>query len=1120
MEQQRGPEPSDRVSLVERLREQFGSEIDPGISLEPSTKLPEVALGVSGDALPSSGVLSRLESRGSLATRYRLDGEIARGGMGAILEVWDEDLRRHLAMKVALSSEGEGSLSKPENLDARVLARFLEEAQVTGQLDHPGIVPVHELGLDQNGNLYFTMPLVRGRDLEAIFALVAKDEEGWSTTRALGVLLKACEAMAYAHDKGVIHRDLKPANVMVGRFGEVYVMDWGLARVRGHEDRHDCRIARAEGESAAPDENLVAIDPRADATGESNAALYTMDGDVIGTPAYMALEQARGELDSLDKRTDVYSLGAMLYRLLTGTTPYVPLDEGRNALEILTELLLGPPRPIEELSPETPLELVAVCEKAMARAPGERYADMSEFAEDLRAFLENRVVRAYETGAVAEARKWVRRNKPLALSLAAGLLALIGGMVASVVLKGRADENAFLAEERRIVADASARVAKEQRALADEQRELAEEQRIVAETEREKADANAQLAEQSRVAAEESATLARRQAKVNQEVNSFMNEALFSPASVIGFDRNVRVRDVLGRAAIALELRFQEEPVIEAELRLTLARSFESLGEYKQSLVLAQRALDLITPLKEEHVDFYLRINSAVGDAYLGVGEARKSAEIFEESLAFSIEKFGELHKSATTTMNNLALAYTDLSEFQKARDLYERSLRLSPPSSRMGDDDIGATLGNYGELLNSMGELEAAEEWMNEAIDLRKRRFGRKDPLMIDFKNNLAVLYSDQGRLRESGKLQREVLKAQESVHGHDHPDTGRTMSSLAVLYLKQGRYAKAEKLLVEAAIIVEAALGEDHEETLRVRHNLASCYSYQDRLEEALEISLPTTEALKRVAGPRDATTLDSMNNLAVLYLNLGRYVEAEELYRETLELQTEVLGPDHPTTLITLENLGGVLYQTERYEESKEIVFRVLEGRKRVLGPNHPDVAKTNYNLAMNAISTGNPNGAIELLESALVIYRAVGEDHINMADCLAKLGEIRMDLKDYEGAALDYAGAVDLRKKLGLDDAVLSFWLHQQGYAVYATDNAEKAVPIFREAFELRVQFFGEAHVNTLTTEYMLAMVLHRAGRDEEAEPLAIDFYERTLAAKGPDDPKVAVGLELLKKIAAE
>jgi serine/threonine protein kinase len=172
--------------------------------------------------------------------RYRVKDELGHGGMGVVLRVFDDELKRHLAMK--LIRRGEKARGKGV-ADTSTIGRFLDEAQVTAQLEHPGIVPVHELGLDSQGNLYFTMRLVKGKDLGHVFGLVRSEQEGWNQTRALGALLKACEALAYAHSKGVIHRDLKPSNIMVGRFGEVYVMDWGLAKVLGVEDRAGAEIA-------------------------------------------------------------------------------------------------------------------------------------------------------------------------------------------------------------------------------------------------------------------------------------------------------------------------------------------------------------------------------------------------------------------------------------------------------------------------------------------------------------------------------------------------------------------------------------------------------------------------------------------------------------------------------------------------------------------------------------------------------------------------------------------------------------------------------------------------------------------------------------------------------------
>ncbi|HUR28964.1 MAG TPA: serine/threonine-protein kinase, partial [Planctomycetota bacterium] len=317
---------------------------------DPSTQ------GNAAPSLSTDQLLARLEQHAPRTSRYQSHGEIARGGMGAILEVWDEDLRRSLAMKVILG-RGETASGSKTPRDQKLLARFLEEAQITGQLDHPGIVPVHELGLDSEGHVYFTMKLVKGRELEEIFELAFEGQEDWNETRALGVILKVCEAMAYAHQKNVIHRDLKPANVMVGNFGEVFVMDWGVARLLGETDTHDLRLQTAGTTVALATERTAH-------EGTADSPLYTMDGDIVGTPAYMPPEQARGDLQQLSARSDVYSIGAMLYHLIARHMPYCPPGEKMTNHGVLTELLHGSPAPLETVRADIPPALVAICEKA------------------------------------------------------------------------------------------------------------------------------------------------------------------------------------------------------------------------------------------------------------------------------------------------------------------------------------------------------------------------------------------------------------------------------------------------------------------------------------------------------------------------------------------------------------------------------------------------------------------------------------------------------------------------------------------------------------------------------------------------------------------------------------
>ncbi|MEM7306407.1 MAG: bifunctional serine/threonine-protein kinase/formylglycine-generating enzyme family protein [Planctomycetota bacterium] len=355
---------------------------------------------------------------------YRIESELGRGGMAQVFEVWDDDLNRSLAMKVSLDARLNADGSVPPGREAKV-ARFLQEAQITSQLRHPGIAPVHRLGVDSRGHIYFTMQLIEQDTLTDIFGQLRAGTGGWTTTKVVGVLLKVCEAVAYAHrQEGVIHRDLKPRNVMVGRFGEVYVLDWGLAKFLNKDAQGSLGVF-LRGQSAA---STVITSPWGE-SGLESVLSFTQDGHVIGTPYYMSPEQAEHETHTVDGRTDVYSVGAILYELLAGHAPY---DERRPSEEqapplsvVLQRLLDGPPKPLSQVAPGAPAELASICEKAMERDVERRYGSMVELRDDLQAYLENRVVKAHATGALAEAKKWVLRNRGVASAVGVALLAVV-----------------------------------------------------------------------------------------------------------------------------------------------------------------------------------------------------------------------------------------------------------------------------------------------------------------------------------------------------------------------------------------------------------------------------------------------------------------------------------------------------------------------------------------------------------------------------------------------------------------------------------------------------------------------------------------------------------------------
>ncbi len=368
-------------------------------------------------------LLARLLDKNSDRPRYLTERQIGAGGMGEIAQVWDTTLRRHLAMKRIRADRGPGDVRELGKTDPLV-ARFMEEAQVTSQLNHPGIVPIHDLGVDEKGNVFFTMQLVKGRDLVSVFDDVWAERDGWSVTRALGVLQRVCEAVAYAHEKDVLHRDLKPANVMVGRFGETYVMDWGLARLQGDP------VAKRREAAKEPEDIPVSIiesDRRATQR-DGGDGLYSMEGDVKGTPNYMPLEQANGKLASLSPATDVYAIGAMLYHLLTQRAPYTSPGRRLSGQEVVERVRAGAPDSLLSIAPKTPPELVSICELAMAREAVDRYQNTKELGDDLRAFLEDRVVRAHRTGPFAEFHKWTVRNRGAAVSLGGGIAIALSGL--------------------------------------------------------------------------------------------------------------------------------------------------------------------------------------------------------------------------------------------------------------------------------------------------------------------------------------------------------------------------------------------------------------------------------------------------------------------------------------------------------------------------------------------------------------------------------------------------------------------------------------------------------------------------------------------------------------------
>jgi len=331
----------------------------------------------------SDKALVRLREAGDIpdltGTRYRLLECVARGGMGVVYVAEDEKLQRRVALKV---------LDLP-GTDSDLANRLLREALVLARLEHPGIVPVHDVGTLADGRVFYIMKFVQGQRLDKYIQAVT------SITDRLRIFLRICDAVAFAHARGVLHRDLKPANIMVGSFGEVLVMDWGLAKLLREE-------TRAPTQTADPDATIFERPGQArDSRRGQDTSLATGHGTVMGTPGYMSPEQARGDVEQLDARSDIFSLGALLRFLLADNSEPSANAAGKQHLDKALE---------------------AICSKAAAPDPGGRYPSVSELALDVSRYLDGLAVAAHRESIFEKLGRFYRRYRFFILLIAAYLL--------------------------------------------------------------------------------------------------------------------------------------------------------------------------------------------------------------------------------------------------------------------------------------------------------------------------------------------------------------------------------------------------------------------------------------------------------------------------------------------------------------------------------------------------------------------------------------------------------------------------------------------------------------------------------------------------------------------------
>ncbi len=895
----------------------------------PSAENLTVEPGTDGFLAPPAVELG--QTAGQTIGRYKLLQEIGEGGFGS---VWMAEQREPVKRRVALKIIKLGMDTK------QVIARFEAERQALAMMDHPHIAKVLDAGATEAGRPFFVMELVKG-----VPVLEYCDTEKLDTAARLALFAKVCQALQHAHQKGIIHRDVKPSNVLVTLHDGVpvpKVIDFGIAKATNQE--------------------------------LTEKTLFTEFRQMIGTPAYMSPEQAEMSGLDVDTRTDIYSLGVLLYELLTGTTPF----DIRALLKSGYDEMLRAIREDEPHKPSTRVSTLgetaartAACRHTDPRRLGtllrgdldwivmkclekdrrRRYETASGLADDVLRHLRNEPVLASPPSSAYRLRKFAKRNRRQVIA---------AGTVAAVLLLGVIGTTLGMLSAR----EERARVAAQAERASDALRQVTDE---LAESILAGAAAPAIVPIPSPYEGGEVEALARtavnlvrrldaakeeteRELQRATEAKTLIQEMLYAvhPSEARGADTTLLKR-ILEDAARRLDAGEITDELVEAELQHLVGGTFRRLGELSSAEKRLVRAVDVRRRrLGEEHPDTLSSIQ-ALGSLRLAEDKLPEAEELFREALEGRRRALGDDHADTLSSLNALGVLKHERRELAEAEPLLRSALEAQRRVLGDGHADTLITLGNLAGLLMDTGRLSEAESCYREALEGQRRTLGDDHPYALTTLNNLGVLLNTMGRLAEAEAFYREALERRRRVLGDDHVETLGSLTNVGTALFGQGEFDEAEPFYREALEGCRRVLGPDHRYTLGALNNLAGVLLSQDKLEEAEPYFRRSLDGLRRALGDDHPNTLSAINNLGVLLEEQGKPDEALPLFREALETGRRVLGEDHPWIANRERGLADTLRRLGELDEAVQLARTACE-RYRA----HPDWPAGDADLARKVLA----------------------------------------------------------------------------------------------------------------------------------------------------------------------
>ncbi len=773
--------------------------------------------------------------------RYRILGKLGEGGMGVVYEAEQEKPKRHVALKVIRGGRFVDEVS---------LKLFQREAETLGRLEHPNIAAIHEAGRSEEGLHFLAMELVRGptfdKYLEGRPDIFSSSNE---LRHRLGIFRTVCDAVHYAHQKSVIHRDLKPSNILVAEKedGEIQVkvLDFGLARI---------------------------ADP--DAEGGS---LLTEVGTIRGTLAYMSPEQVRGDVHAIDVRSDVYSLGVVLYQILSGALPY----------DTKTGSIVESARVIMEESPGSLREalggrsidpdLETICRKAMEKTPNDRYASAAGLRGDIERYLANQPIIARPPSTVYQMKKLIQRNK-FPFGVAVGFVAVLIGFGIWMSILYRQSETNLV------------------RALG--------------------AEAEAAL-----------------EAETATQVSDFMI-GLFEvsePSEARG--NSITAREILDRGAEEIKEGLADQPLVQARMMGTMGRVYRGLGLYPESRALLESALySRVQELGPDHVEV-ASSHSELGLILDFMKDSRPAKEHFDQALAIQLATLGEEALPVVRTRLLLAGAAHALGDYEESRILYEKNIALLEKELGPDSDELSIALNNYGSLLWSLKDGRTIPIY-KRALAIMEDNLPEGHPLIADVLQNLGGAALDNGDIEASREYRTRSLAIQEKTLGPDHPDVLQNRLNLGIFFGETGEPEKAIEIFEEVLERWERDLGPAHPDVAQLVLNIGYTRIQQGKFEAALPLMERSYSDRKAIYGEKHLSTSLAMYHLANIYRELGEYESARPIYERFMAIDIELLGPDHPDIAEDCAEYALFLHATGEDEEAVKYEARATTIRENAM------------------------------------------------------------------------------------------------------------------------------------------------------------------------------------------